>query len=780
MFKKFNRYEKINGVDFSFNWLNLSYRDHTLEKKFKGSYFENNLQLGRACHLIAIAFYCIFAIWNALVIDTSNLQIWFFVASLVTVFFLLGLTLSYFGFKHYERFWQQIFVFYVFMTGSGYAIVTMYSKNYDTLNYLGIIFCLIFCYSFIKLTFLWAVLAGNAIVVFYAVSALISIGPSLKLLSIVSYMFGINLLGIMVCYSLELMSRRDFKLNYLLKEAESKAKDMNVKLEFMVKERTKELDISNEDLKISVLREKKLVERLRTEEKILQKSLDSLEQAENIARLGYFEWNWEKEENYWSKGFFKLLGFENSESLTYKGFLEFIHEQDRGRIKKNIESSINNHETVNIEFTVAQRDGSIVQLHGIADHSYNNDKPLKTMGIFQDITDRKLAEESLKLLEGKLIQAQKMEAIGRLAGGIAHDYNNISSIIIGYTELGLDKSEKTDPLYKNLKSILNAAYRATDITKQLLAFARKQTIAPKVIDLNKTVTSMLKILKRLIGEDINLEWQPGDAIWTIKIDPSQIDQILANLCVNARDAILNVGKITIETKNISFDDECCNTHTGFIPGDFAMIAVSDNGQGMKQETLDKMFEPFFTTKGLGQGTGLGLATVYGIVKQNKGFVNVYSEYKEGTTIKIYLPQNTGKPVDDFYKKAGEISLGLGETILIVEDDLSILELGREMLDNLGYSVIVANTPNEAIYLTTNHTGDIHMLITDVVMPEMNGRDLANHLQSIYADLKVLFMSGYTANVISHHGVLEEGVNFISKPFSKMDLSVKIRDVLDNE
>ncbi|MCP4160553.1 MAG: response regulator [Deltaproteobacteria bacterium] len=780
MFNEFNRYDKINGIDFSINWLNLSYCDHALEIKFKGSYFENNLQLGRACHLIAIAFYCIFAIWNALVIDTSNVQIWFFISSLVTILFLSGLTLSYYGFKHYKRFWQQIFAFYVFMTGSGFAIVTMYSKSYDTLNYLGIIFCLIFCYSFIKLTFLWAVLAGNTIVFFYAISALISIGPSLKLLSIVSYMFGINLLGIMVCYSLELMSRRDFKLNYLIKEAESKTKDMNVKLESMVKERTKELDITNEDLKTSVKREKNLVERLRSEEKILQKSLDSLEQAEDIARLGYFEWNWEKEENYWSKGFFKLMGFDNSESLTYLDFLEFIHEEDRQRIRDNIEISINNHETVNIEFTITQRDGSIIQFHGIADHFYNNDKPLKTRGIFQDITDRKIAEESLKLLEGKLIQAQKMEAIGRLAGGVAHDYNNISSIIIGYSELSLDKIEKVDPLYKNLSSILNAAYRATDITRQLLAFARKQTIVPKVIDLNKTVTSMLKILKRLIGEDINLDWKPGDEIWPIRIDPSQIDQILANLCVNARDAILNIGRIIIETKNISFDDEYCSTHSGFIPGSFTMLAVSDNGTGMKQETMDKIFEPFFTTKGLGQGTGLGLATVYGIIKQNDGFINVYSEYKNGTTIKIYLPQNTGKPVEEFYKNTGEISLGFGETILLVEDDISILELGREMLDNLGYDVLVANTPTEAIYLATNHNKDIHILITDVVMPEMNGRDLANHLQSIYEDLKVLFMSGYTANVISHHGVLEEGVNFISKPFSKMDLSEKIRDVLDNK
>ena len=391
----------------------------------------------------------------------------------------------------------------------------------------------------------------------------------------------------------------------------------------------------------------------------------------------------------------------------------------------------------------------------------------------------KYSERKRESLEGQLIQAQKMEAVGRLAGGVAHDYNNISSIIIGYSQLALEKVNQDDPLHEDLVEIFTAAKRSTDITRQLLAFARKQTIAPKVLDLNGAIESMLKMLGRLIGEDIDLAWLPGVKLWPVKIDPSQLDQILANLCVNARDAIADVGKVTIETKNISFDEGYCADHAGFVPGEYALLAVSDDGRGIAPETVNKIFEPFFTTKGQGKGTGLGLATVYGIVKQNNGFINVYSEPKKGTTLKIYLPRHKGKAAEAHSENILEIPLGRGETILLVEDDASILKLGKRMLEDLGYAVIPANTPNEAIRLAGEHACEINLLITDVVMPEMNGRELSKQLQTLYTDLKILFMSGYTANVIAHRGVLEDGVCFIAKPFSKKDMAVKVRDVLDN-
>jgi len=290
--------------------------------------------------------------------------------------------------------------------------------------------------------------------------------------------------------------------------------------------------------------------------------------------------------------------------------------------------------------------------------------------------------------------------------------------------------------------------------------------------------NMTSMLHRLIGEDIDLAWRPGQNLWLVKVDPSQIDQILANLCVNSRDAIADVGKVTIETGNASFDEFYCKHHTGFNPGEYVLLAVSDNGCGMDAKTLDNIFEPFFTTKEFGRGTGLGLATVYGVVKQNNGFINVYSEPGQGATIKIYLPRYQSK-TDTATEKVERLPTEPGhETILLVEDEMAILKMAARMLERLGYQVITAKTPGEAIHLAQEHAGGIHLLVTDVVMPEMNGRDLAKSILSIYPNLKRLFMSGYTANVIAHHGILDEKENFIQKPFYREQLCAKVREVLD--
>lgn len=404
------------------------------------------------------------------------------------------------------------------------------------------------------------------------------------------------------------------------------------------------------------------------------------------------------------------------------------------------------------------------------------------MGIGIDITVRKHAEAEAEKLQVQLTQGQKMESVGRLAGGIAHDFNNMLGVILGYSELALEQVEAGQKIYSALQGIQQAAQRSADLTRQLLAFARKQTVTPKVLDLNKTVASMLNMLRRLIGENIDLAWLPSEGLGLIKMDPSQIDQLLANLCVNARDAIRDTGKVTIETHNVVFDQAYCATHAGFVPGEYVLLALSDNGCGMDGETLSHLFEPFFTTKAMGKGSGLGLATVYGIVKQNNGFINVYSEPGLGTTFKLYLPLysiNKGKQRSPQPEAAKPEAFGQ-ESILLVEDEPIILEMTTAMLEQLGYTVLPAVTPGEAIRLAREHAGEIHLLMTDVVMPEMNGRDLAKNLLSLYPDLKRLFMSGYTANVIAHHGVLNEGVNFIQKPFSKQDLAAKIRHALGNK
>jgi len=406
-------------------------------------------------------------------------------------------------------------------------------------------------------------------------------------------------------------------------------------------------------------------------------------------------------------------------------------------------------------------------------------KVIGLLAIYDDITERKNAEKEHERLQNQLQQAQKMESVGRLAGGVAHDYNNISSVILGYSELALDKLEQSDPLYGDLMEILTAAKRSTDITRQLLAFARKQTIAPEVLDLNDSIGDLLKMLRRLIGEDIDLAWLPGIEVWPIKMDPSQINQIMANLCVNARDAIANVGRVTVETKNIKLDKDDCFDHDGAVPGEYIELSVSDDGCGMTPETRDNIFEPFFTTKGT-KGTGLGLSTVYGIVKQNNGLINVYSEPEKGTTFKIYLPIYVGQIVKEHSEKEIELPLSRGETVLLVEDDESILKIVKRILEELGYAVLFSSSPMEAISLATEHADEINLLITDVVMPEMNGRELSERLQSLYPNLKTLFMSGYTADIIAKRGVLESGVNFIEKPFSNKDLAFKIREVMGDE
>jgi len=335
----------------------------------------------------------------------------------------------------------------------------------------------------------------------------------------------------------------------------------------------------------------------------------------------------------------------------------------------------------------------------------------------------------------------------------------------------------SDPFRKNLYSILDAAQRSANLTRQLLAFARKQTIEPVVFDFNESVEAILKMVRRLIGENIELVWLPETGPCPVKMDPSQLDQILVNLCVNAKDAITDIGRITIETGTVSFDEAYCESHVEYVPGEYALLAVSDDGCGMDNETLNHIFEPFFTTKGLGRGTGMGLATVYGIVKQNAGFINAYSESEKGTTFRIYIPLNAIEAVTARPERIEDIPQSQGETILIVEDNPTLLELSMMMLQQLGYTVISAATPNEAIRVAEENSSEIQMVITDLVMPEMNGRDLADRLLTIRPMMKHLFMSGYTANIIAHQGVLDQGVNFIQKPFSLQALANKIRHAL---
>jgi len=430
-----------------------------------------------------------------------------------------------------------------------------------------------------------------------------------------------------------------------------------------------------------------------------------------------------------------------------------------------------------------KRQERIVAVVGVANKAEPyDDSDVRQLSLMMDavwtIVERKQAEETQARLQDQLRQAQKMESVGRLAGGVAHDFNNMLGVILGHAEMALAELSPQDPVYPRMKDIHAAAARSAELTGQLLAFARRQTVAPRVLDLNATVAGMLKMLQRLIGEDIEVSWQPGTDLWPVRVDPSQVDQILANLCVNARDAMGAHGRLVIETGNRVVTAEEAAAAPEAQAGEFVMLAVSDNGSGMSPEIMEHIFEPFFTTKPVGVGTGLGLATVYGIVKQNEGFVQVASAPGQGAAFRIHLPRHAVKEGAAARGENGRSASTGGETILLVEDEPMILGMTAAMLRRLGYHVLPAATPGAALRLAREHAGTIHLLMTDVVMPEMNGRELARNLLALYPDLKRLFMSGYTADVIAHHGVLDEGVHFIQKPFSMTDLAAKVRAALE--
>jgi two-component system cell cycle sensor histidine kinase/response regulator CckA len=398
------------------------------------------------------------------------------------------------------------------------------------------------------------------------------------------------------------------------------------------------------------------------------------------------------------------------------------------------------------------------------------------MAYVRDISDRVNANKERETLEAQLIQSQKMESIGRLAGGVAHDFNNMLSVILGYSELIKTKLAPDDPIMRDFEQIQRAAKRAQDITQQLLAFSRKQVFEPKILNINELIRCFENNLSRLIGEDIELKVFPSRDIENIEFDPTQIEQILMNLAINARDAMPAGGNLTFETANVSLDEAYCREHVGFIPGNFVQISVSDNGNGMDTETISHIFEPFFTTKEIGKGTGLGLATVYGIVKQGGGFINVYSEPGRGTTFKIYIPVSTGD-IESLNIDEDQGPVLGSEAVFLVEDDEMVRKMVEVSLRKLGYTVLSAAGPEEALAIFPKEKNTVDLLITDVVMPKMNGKVLYKRLKSVRPDLKVLYMSGYTANVIVDHGVLNKGVQFISKPFSIIELSNKVRNAL---
>jgi len=474
----------------------------------------------------------------------------------------------------------------------------------------------------------------------------------------------------------------------------------------------------------------------------------------------------------------ELIGYSREEILQMR-ISDVVPRVSLDHIHARLKEKLEDHSLTIYEVEAIRKDGSRVPIEVSSRLIYENGVPVAVQGSARDITERKRAEEALRASQLQLQQSQKLEAIGQLAGGVAHDFNNMLTAIIGYTDLSLRRVGLENPIRRNLEETKKAAERAASLVRQLLAFSRKQILEPKVLDLNDVVKDMHKMLTRLIGENIKLATRLETDLGSVKADPCQVEQIIVNLVVNARDAMPRGGRVTIETANFTIDDQTALKHVSVKAGEYVMLAVSDTGSGMDQETQARIFEPFFTTKEVGKGTGLGLSTVYGIVKQSGGNIWVYSEPGMGTVFKVYLPRIDDAAASTIARQEQEAIAPRGtETILLVEDEDVVRGLTRNILMQAGYNVLDARSGDEAIRLCHAHAGPIDLLLTDVVMPEVSGKEVADRLLELRPSICVLFMSGYTDEAIVQHGVLDANVKFIQKPFTWVALTRKVRDVLN--
>jgi len=469
----------------------------------------------------------------------------------------------------------------------------------------------------------------------------------------------------------------------------------------------------------------------------------------------------------------RMLGY-SEEELRNRAFGEFTYLEDVMTDASHWRELVSGtRDYYQVEKRYVRKDGSLVWgLMNVSLLRSGNNEPEFAIFIVEDITER-------KQLESQLLQSQKMETVGRLAGGVAHDFNNLLTVVGGYTQLSLLGIGENDPLKGNLEEIRKATERAATLTRQLLAFSRRQVMDLKVIDLNAVVKDLDKMLRRIIGEDIELRTILANDLGRVKTDPGQIEQVILNLAVNARDAMPKGGALLLETTNIELDEDYARYHIGVEPGWYVMLSVTDTGCGMSAEVREHLFEPFFTTKEKGKGTGLGLSTVYGIIKQSGGNIWVYSEINRGTTFKIYLPR-VEEEIDSLPPRDESESLPTGnETVLLVEDDASVRELAAQILRNQGYTVLEAPHGHEAIRMARDGVEKkIHLLLTDVVMPQMGGRELVNQFRRLHPDVKVLFISGYSGNAVTHQAMVKPGERLLQKPFSPTTLAKKVREALD--
>ncbi len=522
---------------------------------------------------------------------------------------------------------------------------------------------------------------------------------------------------------------------------------------------------------IDLTKQKRTEDELRESERKLSTLITNLP---GIAYRCKNDKNWTME--FMSNGTLELTGYEPAHLLGNKGpsYGDLIHPDDRRSVWDQVQKALSEKRAFSLMYRIITLSGDVKWVSERGMGVYSNEGGLLALeGFIADITEQKITEIQLR-------QSQKMEAVGTLAGGIAHDFNNLLTTIIGYADLAMVRQDGDGALKEEISEIKKAARRAASLTSQILAFSRKQVIKPRIMDLNEELEDTNKMLQRVIGENIELVAEKGEDLWKIEADPGQINQIIVNLAVNARDAMPEGGVLTIETSNVELKEDYFRAQgIEGSAGQYVMLAVSDTGIGMDKETRSRIFEPFFTTKEMGSGTGLGLSTVYGIVKQNRGFVWAYSEPGTGTALKVYLPRTKADNEPNEREKASPVSLKGNDTILVVEDEKMLRHLAVKVLRQYGYEVLEAENGESALNICEEHESPIHMVLTDVVMPGMNGHELAKRLDSITPKTRVLFMSGYTDKTIIKHHILSPQMHFLQKPFKPMDLAIKVREVLDS-
>ena len=548
-------------------------------------------------------------------------------------------------------------------------------------------------------------------------------------------------------------------------ERQARLEGMKDSIEATVAQRTEELRRENAERKQA--------------EAELKRSEAQLAEAQHIARLGSWEWDVVNNQLTWSAETQRLYGLRPEEfDGTILQNMEHVHPDDRARVQQALAESLRTGQTFVSDHRALLPDGSERMMHGLANVILDeHGKAVKMIGTTQDVTETKRAEEALRRSEEQLRHAQKMEAVGRLAGGVAHDFNNLLTVISGFCGLSLHAMKPTDPLRKNVEEIADASERAASLTRQLLAFSRKQVLKPRVLSLNTVVSGMERMLRRLIGEDIELSTCFDEELASVKADPGQIEQVVLNLAVNARDAMPRGGKLTIRTANVAIDQKTRFHGREMEVGDYVLLAISDTGVGMTQEVMAHLFEPFFTTKGIGRGTGLGLATCYGIISQSDGDIRVYSEPNRGTTFKIYLPRADAQATPTPTAPQDELLPSGSESVLVVEDEAAVRRLATSVLRGRGYQVSEARDGAEALSFISQGT-QFDLVLTDVIMPKMSGKELNDRIKAVAPHTKILFMSGYTDDALALHGVFDPDFLFLEKPFSPGGLARKVRETID--